>query len=167
MHSRDALGQFASPALVSTDSPLTWKSISKSPQLWSMTAHHCIVSSWHTGSCHWRSPSYGALQRIRHLHTSPLPLLHSGIPPNPFLFIRPLPLLEDLAVSMASDLPGCKYLTKTQNVFIGLLMAPHLNHKYEMHFDIFQKTHHLPDSIGSINLLPTRQHQNLNFAVFS
>lgn len=131
-----------------------------------MTAHHCRVSSRHTSSCHQRSPSYGVLQRISHFHPPPLPLLHAGLPSNPSSFIRPLPLPEDLAVSPASDLPGCKYLTKTQNVFIGLLMAPHLNYKCEMHVDIFQKTRHLPDSTGSTNLLPTRQHQNLHFAGF-
>lgn len=33
-------------------------------------------------------------------------------------------------------------------------MAPHLKHKYEMHFDISQKTLHLLYSIGSTNYSP-------------
>lgn len=46
-------------------------------------------------------------------------------------------------------------------------MALHLNHKYEMHFDISQETLHFPDSIDSTNLLPKRWYQLRNFAIFN
>lgn len=96
-----------------------------------------------------------------------LSLFHTELPPNPFPFIRPLPLPEDLAHSTASHLPGCKYLTKMQNVFIGVLMAPHLIISMKCILTLFRK-----HTISQVQLAaqihsPQDSTKNRNFAVFN